>query len=192
MAPKRGKELYISSCEVGGMWVAVAYDSGGRIWANSLPLADERSARGAAVAAARGRGVASLTEGPPEKGKELAHAILAAGSDPNLALPLSFDGLTPFARAVLESVRRIPRGKVASYGDVARSVGRRRAWRAVGSVMAKNPFVYAVPCHRVVKSDLSPGEFGGDPEAKVLLLREEGVAFEGKRIRASCRLAPGK
>lgn len=186
------KRLYISSCEVGGRWVAVAYDAEGRIWANSLPMADEGSARGAAAAAARGRGARSFIEGPPQKGKELARAILAAGSDQSLALPLALDGLTPFARAVLEFVRLIPKGKVASYGDVATSVGRRRAWRAVGSIMAKNPFVYAVPCHRVVKSDLTPGQFGGDPEAKIRLLREEGVEFEGKRIRASCRLAPGK
>jgi O-6-methylguanine DNA methyltransferase len=74
---------------------------------------------------------------------------------------------------VLHVVRRIPRGRVATYGDVATMAGRPRAWRAVGTIMrtCRSP---SVPCHRVVAAG---GRLGGysDPLRKRRLLQDEGV-----------------
>ncbi len=91
-------------------------------------------------------------------------------------LPLDMSGCTAFQRRVMEEVRRIPRGSVRSYADVARAVGRPGAARAVGQVMAANPLALWVPCHRVVRSDGRLGGYsGGGPEIKRRLLELEGV-----------------
>lgn len=58
--------------------------------------------------------------------------------------------VTPFQRTVLETVRQIPRGRVCTYGEVARQVGSPGAARAVGTALARNPLPLIIPCHRVV------------------------------------------
>jgi methylated-DNA-[protein]-cysteine S-methyltransferase len=67
--------------------------------------------------------------------------------------------LSSFAAAVIEAVRQIPFGQTRSYGELAALVGRPRAARAVGSVMAKNRTPLVVPCHRVVGSGGAIGGF---------------------------------
>ena len=95
-----------------------------------------------------------------------------------------------FEALVLHVVRRIPAGRVATYGDVAMMAGRPRAWRAVGTIMrtCRSP---SVPCHRVVGSG---GRLGGysDPLLKRRLLQNEGVSVGPGTIRrfAAIRWAP--
>ncbi len=80
-----------------------------------------------------------------------------------------------FADRVRDAVRQIPRGETRSYSEVAAAVGHRGAARAVGTVM-KNNFDPTVPCHRVVKSDGSLGDYNrGGPEKKRELLHCEGA-----------------
>lgn len=84
-----------------------------------------------------------------------------------------------FNDAVYEVVRQIPAGRVASYGQVARMVGRPRNARFVGYALHVNPEPGIIPCHRVVFKDgsLAPGfAFGGEDEQR-RLLEAEGVAF---------------
>ena len=83
---------------------------------------------------------------------------------------------TPFERAVLREVARIPRGETRSYGEIAELAGYPRAARAVGNVMHDNAFPILIPCHRVIKGDGSIGGYGGAEYIKVWLLRFEGVA----------------
>lgn len=76
----------------------------------------------------------------------------------------------------------IPPGKVTTYGRMARKVGCNSA-RAIGQALKKNPFAPDVPCHRVVKSDLSLGGFSGSTgnstvERKMKILQKEGVEFK--------------
>ncbi len=62
------------------------------------------------------------------------------------------NGLTAFQRRVLREVEKIPRGEVRTYKQIAKSIGRPKAARAVGQAVAKNPFPRTIPCHRVVGS----------------------------------------
>lgn len=79
----------------------------------------------------------------------------------------------PFAEIVRLIVRKIPKGKVLSYGEVARRAGNPRAYRAVAQIMARN-YDPAVPCHRVVRKDGSLGGYnrGGILEKRRILQRE--------------------
>jgi O-6-methylguanine DNA methyltransferase len=87
-----------------------------------------------------------------------------------------------FSAAVLSVVRRIPPGRVATYGDVAELAGRPRAARAVGNIM-RECRARDVPCHRVVGAGGALGGYGGNIELKRSLLRAEGVVAVGRRIR---------
>ena len=81
-----------------------------------------------------------------------------------------------FNEAVYEVVRQIPAGRVASYGQVARMVGRPRNARFVGYALHVNPEPGVIPCHRVVFKDgsLAPGfAFGGEDEQRRLLEAED-------------------
>jgi len=86
-----------------------------------------------------------------------------------------------FAARVLAVVRRIPPGRVATYGEVAALVGRPRAARAVGNIMrgCGRP---DVPCHRVIAAGGRLGGYGGSEHMKRALLMAEGVRFRGKRV----------
>jgi O-6-methylguanine DNA methyltransferase len=87
-----------------------------------------------------------------------------------------------FTRRVLSVVRRIPPGRVATYGDVAAAAGGPRAARAVGTIM-RQCGSHDVPCHRVVGAGGALGGYGGNLELKRALLRAEGVVVAGSRIR---------
>ncbi len=87
-----------------------------------------------------------------------------------------------FAARVLMAVRRIPPGRIATYGDVAAAAGSPRAHRAVGNIM-RGCTAPGVPCHRVVGAAGRLGGYGGNIELKRALLRAEGVLVSGSRIR---------
>jgi methylated-DNA-[protein]-cysteine S-methyltransferase len=87
-----------------------------------------------------------------------------------------------FAGRVLAAVRRIPAGRVATYGDVAAAAGRPRAARAVGTLM-RGCSAPGVPCHRVIAAGGRLGGYGGRESLKRDLLRAEGVLVSGTRVR---------
>lgn len=87
-----------------------------------------------------------------------------------------------FRARVLAVVRRIPPGRVATYGDVAELAGRPRAWRAVGNIM-RDSHDPSTPCHRVVGAAGALGGYGGSVQLKRQLLRAEGVEVGTTRIR---------
>jgi methylated-DNA-[protein]-cysteine S-methyltransferase len=86
-----------------------------------------------------------------------------------------------FERRVLVEVSKIPKGEVRTYKEIASSLGS-RGWRAVGNVMAKNPFPLLIPCHRVVKSDLTIGNYRGGVAMKKELLKNEGIEISGQKV----------
>ncbi len=90
--------------------------------------------------------------------------------------------LTTFQKKVLELTKKIPKGKVATYGLLAKLLGDVHLSRAVGNALNKNPFPIVVPCHRVVRSDGAVGGFAKGTEAKVKLLKDEKVLVQNNRI----------
>lgn len=78
-------------------------------------------------------------------------------------------------------LKLIPAGKVTTYQEMARALNS-KAWRAVGSAMAKNPRLIVVPCHRVVRSDGTIGQYALGTEKKAELLQKEGVAITNNRV----------
>ena len=89
--------------------------------------------------------------------------------------------MTLFARHVLNVVRRIPTGRLITYGEVARLAGQPGAARAAGSVLrrAAEP---SLPYHRVVGARGQLGGYGRNPALKAALLRAEGHTIRGRRI----------
>jgi methylated-DNA-[protein]-cysteine S-methyltransferase len=84
--------------------------------------------------------------------------------------------LTPFEQAALRAAAQIPPGEVRSYAWVAQTIGRPRAARAVGQVMARNPLPLFYPCHRVVDSSGELHNYGYGIEMKARLLSMEGYS----------------
>lgn len=82
-----------------------------------------------------------------------------------------------FFENVYEAVQLIPRGKVATYGQIARMIGAPRSSRAVGYALHANPRPGVIPCHRVVNREgrLAPAFAVGGPEIQAQLLESEGV-----------------
>ena len=90
--------------------------------------------------------------------------------------------MTEFRRRVLSAVRRIPPGRVSTYGDIAALSGRPRASRAVGNIM-RSCSEPGVPCHRVIGAGGLLGGYAGNLQLKRELLRAEGVEVGMGRIR---------
>lgn len=99
-------------------------------------------------------------------------------SGPTEATYRSEKGLSVFRRAVYAVVAKIPEGHVLSYGAVAAKAGSPRAVRAVGTALSENCY-QDVPCHRVIRSDGTIGEYAfGGPKAKRHRLEEEGILVD--------------
>jgi len=79
-------------------------------------------------------------------------------------------------------VKLIPEGKVTTYGEIARALDT-KAWRAVGSAMAKNKNLFVIPCHRVVRSNGAIGQYALGTDKKASLLMEEGVEVVNGRVK---------
>jgi methylated-DNA-[protein]-cysteine S-methyltransferase len=90
-------------------------------------------------------------------------------------LDLDWSLATAFQRTVLDVVREVGFGHVATYHDVATAIGRPTASRAAGGANARNPLPIVVPCHRVIGSDGSLTGYGGGIERKAFLLEMEGA-----------------
>jgi methylated-DNA-[protein]-cysteine S-methyltransferase len=90
---------------------------------------------------------------------------------------IALESRSEFQRRVLLAEYGIPRGWVATYGGIARSLGVPGGARAVGSALAHNPFPIVIPCHRAIRSNGELGGFQGGLKMKRALLELEGVEF---------------
>lgn len=122
----------------------------------------------------RNMGVAKKAKA--ERARGLCYEILEYFRGKPISPPwehLDLGTLTPLQICVLRAVAGIPYGQTRTYADIARQIGRPRAYRFVGMTMSKNPFPIIIPCHRVIRSDGSPGGFGGGVGLKRRLLALE-------------------
>ncbi len=90
--------------------------------------------------------------------------------------------MTSFRKRVYEVVKRIPRGKVLSYGEVAGLADYPKAWRVVGNALNKNPNLKTIPCHRVIKSNGRIGGYRYGTKRKASLLKKEGIMIKNGKI----------
>jgi len=104
-----------------------------------------------------------------------------AGSRRTFDLPLDMRLATGFRRAVLVHLQSIAYGATETYSAVAAASGSPAAVRAVGTACARNPLPLVVPCHRVVRSDGTIGQYGGGTEMKRALLALEAERASVRR-----------
>jgi AraC family transcriptional regulator of adaptative response/methylated-DNA-[protein]-cysteine methyltransferase len=182
-----------------------AYRAGGR--GAVIRYAIARTPIGRVMVAATDRGVCSVRIGEPAEAMERAlrrefpeatlrrdRAGLASwierlashlgGREPRIDLPLDVRG-TAFQWKVWEALRAIPYGETKSYREVARSIGKPRAARAVGRACATNPVAILIPCHRVVREDGGLGGFAYGLPVKERILESErrGSGSRARRRR---------
>ncbi|MEX3506363.1 MULTISPECIES: methylated-DNA--[protein]-cysteine S-methyltransferase [unclassified Corynebacterium] len=118
---------------------------------------------------------ADATPGTTPLLEEAARQLRAyfAGSPKPFDVPLDYTSQPPFTAAVLRELARVGYGEKLSYGQLAARAGQPAAVRAVGNACARNPLPLFVPCHRVVRSDGSLGNYRGGLAAKRWLLELE-------------------
>lgn len=104
-------------------------------------------------------------------------AFLGGGDGEPERVAIDLDWCTDFQREVLTVLRRVPRGEVVSYGELAALAGHPGAQRAVGTICAANRFAFFVPCHRVVGADGIGGYGSAGVAVKRRLLALEGVSL---------------
>ena len=119
---------------------------------------------------------AEIRSGPARHSKWVREIVRhLAGSNPRLDLPTDVVA-TAFQRRVWEALRTIPPGATRTYSEVAESIGKPRAVRAVARACATNPAGIVVPCHRVIRTDGTLGGYRWGLERKRLLLESERQA----------------
>jgi len=87
-----------------------------------------------------------------------------------------------FDQKVWNAIKRIPKGKVSTYGEIAKEINSPYSARAVGNACNKNLFSPEVACHRVVKSDGSIGGFAHGTKKKIAMLEKEGIEIKKDKV----------
>jgi methylated-DNA-[protein]-cysteine S-methyltransferase len=83
---------------------------------------------------------------------------------------------------IYKKLLEVPKGKVTTYGELAKSIGLKNGQRAVGKIMNKNPYPVIIPCHRVVKSDGKIGGYAYGDVIKSNMLIREGITIKNGKI----------
>ena len=169
--------LYIKEME--NVWFGVALD-GEEIFATTFAFSRQKALRSL---------LRSIPFNVPfqqlEKPSDFAERTVAVlkdvydGKNISANFSLATKHLPNYTRRVIETTLLIPTGYVTSYGAIAKAVG--GSPRAVGNVMAMNPFAPLVPCHRVVRSDFTLGGYGGGLNVKLQILRRERRGYSSKK-----------
>jgi O-6-methylguanine DNA methyltransferase len=135
--------------------------------------------------------VSRQTGRPISRAEALPASLLSTierrmAGDRRVRVPLDLRGSTSFEVAVWRKALEIPRGEVRPYGWIAAEIGSPRAVRAVGTALAHNPVPLVVPCHRVVRSDGTIGQYSlGGPENKRRILAFEGLDTQALEAEAA-------
>ncbi len=85
-------------------------------------------------------------------------------------------------KKIYKKLLEVPKGKITTYGELAKAVGLKNGQRAVGKIMNKNPYPVIIPCHRVVKSDGKIGGYAYGEEIKSDMLSKEGIKIKNGKI----------
>lgn len=93
--------------------------------------------------------------------------------------------MTDFQRLVYAGLRDVPKGYVTTYTALAAHIGKPHAVRALGTALSKNTKIGEIPCHRVVRSDGSVGQFALGTKKKIAMLSGEGVSITNGKVNLS-------
>ena len=83
---------------------------------------------------------------------------------------------------VYKKLLEVPKGKVTTYGELAKAIGLKNGQRVIGRIMNKNPYPVIVPCHRVIKSDGRVGGYAWGEKVKSEMLSNEGIKIKNGKI----------
>jgi methylated-DNA-[protein]-cysteine S-methyltransferase len=174
--------------KVGDVWFGVAFE-GECVYATSFALTQHSVLRGL-----RESVPFHVSAENPSK-TDFGHRVVAVlkdiydGKDVSQSFSLAKEHLPKYTKRVIDTVCKVPPGYATTYGEVAKAVG--GGPRAVGQIMASNPFAPVCPCHRVVRSDLTLGGYGGGLDVKLAFLKRERrgypvereIPVDGKKLR---------
>lgn len=99
------------------------------------------------------------------------------GNPPKVELPINLESLSPFTKKVLDHLYTVPFGETMSYMELALSIHKPKAARAVGNACGRNPLPLLIPCHRILARSQHLGGFSGGLSIKKKLLQHEGITF---------------
>lgn len=182
--------IQISSKRKDGIWFSMAQSEAGKLIACSFSDRNRHEAESAVKQTLRGKpAVIEEGQGTGTVGfREIYGMFKGQRVTVNMNL-VDLSNVFPFQRKVYSLLRRIPRGKVTTYGGLAARLGGRRYARAVGTAVGSNPLPLIIPCHRVVPASLSVGNYGMPGRhpseggyMKRRLLELEGVKFLGGKV----------
>ncbi len=83
---------------------------------------------------------------------------------------------------IFKKLLEVPKGKITTYGELAKAVGLKNGQRAVGKILNKNPYPVIIPCHRVVMSTGKIGGYAYGEHVKIKMLNDEGIKIENDKI----------
>ena len=185
--------LQISTQKKRGFWFAVARKENGKLIACAFSEETQAKAVKGVMNSIPRRLRPSCQVAPADQAnfKKLHELLMGLGRVGMNSFDMSH--VSPFRMKVYSMLRRIPRGRVTTYGAIAKKIGSRRFARAVGTAVGSNPLPLIIPCHRVVTASLEVVNYGMPGRkpsegavVKRTLLKREGVKFlEGKVSRQS-------
>ncbi len=172
--------IHIYQQKIGDLWCAAALQDE-KIWATAFTKNDKEAVKQILDSLPYNKPFQTEDKLDPHAEKVL-EAIGAVVAGENISTSFSFERshLSKYAQKILlDCLVRVPVGYVTTYGSLAKTAG--GGPRAVGQIMASNPFAPLVPCHRVIKSDFSIGGFGGGygggVKVKLAMLQREDRGF---------------
>jgi methylated-DNA-[protein]-cysteine S-methyltransferase len=92
------------------------------------------------------------------------------------------DQVLKLENKVYKKLLEVPKGKVTTYGELAKAVGLKNGQRVIGRIMSKNPYPVIVPCHRVIKSNGKVGNYAYGTDVKTAMLSKEGINIKKGKI----------
>jgi len=180
--------IYVYRQKIGEMWLAAAIEDE-KVWTTTFTTSEKEALK---------QVLGSLPYNKPFKSEEKSSAIaekifetmesMLAGENVSWDFKLEHSHLSKYAQKVLDCLAKVLVGYVTTYKELAKTVG--GGPRAVGQIMARNPFPPLIPCHRVIKADFSIGGYGGgmgNVKLKRALLQREERGFEKpSRVKTEC------
>lgn len=162
--------------EIGGLWCGVALEDK-RVFATMF-ASSERDAFKGLLGELPVNSIFQVAQGKDAVAEGVLRAIKSVfdGRDASFSVEFAMSRLSQYSQRVLRLTLLIPTGYVTTYGALAKAAG--GSPRAVGRVMATNPFAPLIPCHRVVTASMTLGGYGGGLKAKWEILQRESRKYE--------------